>query len=86
MHQFHQPEKQTAVTVWNKSDAKKIIVQKILENLIIFFFFLWYGKTRVTSYELQFESLKARIGSLKAQVEIRKCEFESSSYKFESKS
>ena len=27
MHQFHQPEKQTAVTVWNKSDAKKIIVQ-----------------------------------------------------------
>ena len=55
MHQFHQPEKQTAVTVWNKSDAKKVIVQKILENLIIFFFFcdMVKDELRVTSYNLK---------------------------------
>ena len=54
---------------------------------------LWYGKTRVTSYELQvasyelrIESLKARVESLKARVEIQKCEFESTSYEFESTS
>ena len=39
----------------------------------------YYGKTRVTSYELRDESLKA-------QVEIQKCEFESMSYEFESTS
>ena len=46
----------------------------------------WYGKTRVTSYELWVESLKAGVQSLKARVEIEKCEFESTSYEYESTS
>ena len=51
----------------------------------------WYGKTRVTiyelrvtSYELQAGSLKARVDSLKAQVKIQKCEFKSTNYDFKS--
>ena len=36
---------------------------------------VWYGNTRVTSYELQAESFKAR-------VKIQKYEFRSTSYEF----
>ena len=46
----------------------------------------WYGKTRVTSFELRVESLKARVEGLKARVEIQKCVFKSTSYEFESTS
>ena len=60
----------------------------------------WYGKTRVTSYELRatsyelrveslkvrVESLKVRVESLKARVEIQKCEFKSTSYELKSTS
>ena len=48
--------------------------------------YMWYAKTRVTSYELRVKSLKARVESLKAQVEIQKCKFKSTSYEFKSTS
>ena len=40
---------------------------------------LWYGKTRVTSYDL-------RVESLKAWVKIQKCAFKFTSYEFKSRS
>ena len=46
----------------------------------------WYCKTRVTSYELQVESLKTWVESLKARVKIQKCKFKSTSYEFKSTS
>lgn len=43
---------------------------------------MWYGETRVksyelgvTSYELRVQSLKARVEGLNAQIKIQKCEF-----------
>ena len=47
---------------------------------------VWYGKTRVTSYELRVMSYELRVESLKARVEIQKCEFKSTSYEFKSRS
>ena len=48
-------------------------------GLISEYLHLWYGKTRVTSYDLRVESLKAR-------VKIQKCEFKSASYELKSTS
>ena len=45
-------------------------------------FDMCHGKTRVTSYELHIESLKARVESLKERAEIQKCKFRSTSYEF----
>ena len=45
-------------------------------------FDMWYGKTRVTSYELQVESLKVRVECLKAWVEIQKSKFKLTNYEF----
>ena len=45
---------------------------------------MWYGKTRVTSYDLRVESLKAQDDSLKGRVKIQKCEFKPTSYEFKS--
>ena len=50
---------------YTKNNAKKLKANT---------FVLWYGKKRVTSWELQVKSLKAR-------VEIQKWEFKSTSYK-----
>ena len=68
----------------NKVESKLCIstlIWTMLDNVKI-----WYGKTRVTSCELQVESLKARVESLKTQVKIQKCEFQSTSYEFQFKS
>ena len=40
---------------------------------------MWYDKTRVTSYELRVQSLRALVERLKEQVKIHKCEFKSTS-------
>ena len=40
---------------------------------------LWYGITRVTSYDFQVTSYNLRVESLKARAEIQKCEFKSTS-------
>ena len=47
---------------------------------------MWYGKTRVTSYELRVTSYELRVESLKARAEIQKHElkFKSTSYEFKS--
>ena len=49
---------------------------------------MWYGKTRVTSYELRVTSYELRVESLKARAEIQKHElkFKSTSYEFKSTS
>ena len=45
---------------------------------------LWYGQTRITSYELRVKSLKARVDRLKARVKIPKSLFRFKSYEFKS--
>ena len=47
--------------VWN-FHQNQIFLKHLIEK--------WYGKTRVTSYELQVTSYELRVESLKAEVEI----------------
>ena len=83
---------------WGICKTHKIIkiirTSKTNSWLILLFYFIchtWHGKTRVTSYELRVENLKAlaenlkaRVESLKARIETQKWEFKSTSYKFKS--